>query len=166
MIIRENINFTQEECELIINLEKINAQKWQFTDRNYNSELILLSEKTEWIFKKLKTFFETATGLNVVKVKEEIHFHKYVPGDMFNKHNDAINGREFAIGTLLNSNFEGGDFKLYNNNETTLNKETGNTYVFDVKIDHQVMPILKGVRYSILWFLHAEHIKHTTKSLI
>jgi predicted 2-oxoglutarate/Fe(II)-dependent dioxygenase YbiX len=67
---------------------------------------------------------------------------------------------------LLNDNFEGGDFNLYNQNKVTLNKMLGNTYIFDVKIEHEITPILKGERYSLLWFLQNEHIKMEINKLI
>jgi hypothetical protein len=70
------------------------------------------------------------------------------------------------VGVLLNDDFEGGDFKLYNPNEITLDKVIGNTYLFDVKIDHEITSILEGERYSLLWFLQNEHIKIETNKLI
>ena len=67
---------------------------------------------------------------------------------------------------MLNGNFDGGDFKLYNPNEYILNKKIGNTYIFDVRIDHEITPILDGERYSLLWFLQNEHIKIEINKLI
>ena len=70
----------------------------------------------------------------------------------------------FAVGVLLNDDFEGGDFKLYNPNDYTLNKLIGNTYIFDTRIDHEITPILNGERYSLLWFLQKDHL--TKKTII
>ena len=70
------------------------------------------------------------------------------------------------MGVLLNDEFEGGDFKLYNPNEIILDKVIGNTYLFDVRIDHEITPILEGEWYSLLWFLENEHIKIETNKLI
>ena len=67
---------------------------------------------------------------------------------------------------LLNDNFSGGDFKLYNPNEIIVDKVVGNTYIFDVRIDHEITSILDGDRYSLLWFLQYEHIKIKTNKLI
>ena len=50
--------------------------------------------------------------------------------------------------------------------EYILNKKIGNTYIFDVRIDHEITPILDGERYSLLWFLQNEHIKIETNKLI
>jgi hypothetical protein len=56
--------------------------------------------------------------------------------------------------------------KFYNPNEHIILKKIGNTYIFDVRIDHEISPILKGERYSLLWFLENEHIKIETNKLI
>jgi len=67
---------------------------------------------------------------------------------------------------LLNNDFEGGDFKLYNPNEIILNKEIGNGYLFDVKIEHEITPLKNGERYSLIWFLQNEHIENKRDKLI
>lgn len=167
MFIKQKILFTKKECELIIDLSKINNQNWQSKDRKYNSHTIEYLIETDWIFTKLKMFFETETDIKVLKMKKGIHFHKFTKGNWFGRHNDIRDGRVYVIGVLLNDTFEGGDFKLYNPEEQTLNKITGNAYVFNVEIDHEITPILDGERYSLLWFLQKEHINFkTTKSLI
>ena len=116
--------------------------------------------------KELKSFFEIQTSLKFIKNKEQIHFHKFIKGDWFGLHNDVREKRLFAVGVLLNNDFEGGNFKLYNPNEITLNKEIGNTYVFDVRIKHEITPILNGIRYSLLWFLESNNIKMNINNLI
>jgi hypothetical protein len=167
MLIKQKILFTKEECELIINLSKINNQNWKSKDRKYDSHTIEHMVETDWLFKKLKIFFETETNIDVLKIKKQIHFHKFENGDWFSRHNDIRDGRLYAIGVLLNNTFEGGDFKLYNSEEQTLNKVIGNAYIFDVRIDHEITPILNGERYSLLWFLQKDHINFKTdKSLI
>ena len=55
---------------------------------------------------------------------------------------------------------------MYNPNEIVLNKIIGNTYLFDVKIEHEITEILKGERYSLLWFLQTKNIKFNTNTLI
>jgi hypothetical protein len=166
MLIKQKVLFKKNECELIKNLLKINPQRWNLTDRNFNSEAINHSLETEWLFDKLKKFVETETNIQIRTIKKQIHFHTFKEGEWFGKHNDIRDRRLYAIGVLLNDDFDGGDFKLYNPNEIILNKAVGNTYIFDVRIDHEITPILDGERYSLLWFLQNEHIKTTTNTLI
>ena len=167
MILKENILFSKKECESIISYNETNITNWMMGDRKYNSQPINYSLETKWLFDKLKDFVETETEIEIRTIKKTIHFHKFTKGDWFGKHNDVKDNRLYAVGVLLNDEFEGGDFKLYNPNEYTLNKIIGNTYIFDVSIDHEITPILDGERYSLLWFLQKEHINFkTTKSLI
>ena len=166
MLIKQKVLFKKNECDLIRNLFKSNPQNWDLKDRKFNSEAINQSLETEWIFDKLKTFVETETDIQIRTIKKQIHFHRFKEGEWFGKHNDIRDMRLYAIGVLLNDDFGGGDFKLHNPNELTLDKFIGNTYIFDVRIEHEITPILYGERYSLLWFLQNEHIKTPTNTLI
>jgi len=166
MILQEKILFSKEECESIISYNNAHITNWIMNDRKYDSQPINYSIETKWLFDKLKDFLQRETNIEIRTIKKTIHFHKFIKADWFGKHNDTRENRLYAVGVLLNDNFEGGDFKLYNPNEITLGKVIGNTYLFDVRIDHEITPILEGERYSLLWFLENEHIKTPTNKLI
>jgi hypothetical protein len=166
MLINQKHLFSKEECDIILNLSNDKPQNWNSADRKFKSAAIDYTLETYWLFDKLKTFVETKTDIQIIKRKEKIHFHTFKTGDWFGKHNDIRDSRLYAIGVLLNDDFEGGDFKLYNPNEIILDKVIGNTYLFDVRIDHEITPILDGERYSLLWFLQNEHIKIKINKLI
>ena len=57
-MIVEKILFSKKECDKIIEIHKVNSQKWKNNDREYKSFSIILNEETEWIFSKMKSFFE------------------------------------------------------------------------------------------------------------
>jgi predicted 2-oxoglutarate/Fe(II)-dependent dioxygenase YbiX len=166
MLITQEILFTKEDCDNILTILKENEIKWKSSDREYNSYDLNANEHTLWLFDRLKTFFENKTKLQIYKLKEQIHFHKYTIGNRFDRHNDNRDERMYSIGVLLNDEFVGGDFILYNNTEIVLNKIIGNAYIFDVNIEHEITPIINGERYSLLWFLQREHIKPKIKGLI
>ena len=166
MILKEKILFSKEECESIISYNETHITNWRMGDRKYNSQPIIYSLETKWLFDKLTHFVETEINIRIKTIKKTIHLHKFTKGDWFRKHNDNRDNRLYAIGVLLNDNFEGGDFKLYNPNEIILNKIVGNAYIFDVRIEHEITQILKNKRYSLLWFLENEHIKIETNKLI
>ncbi len=166
MLLKEKILFSKEECESIILYNDAHVTNWKMNDRKYNSQPINHSLETNWLFDKLKKFAEETTDIKIKTIKETIHFHKFTKDDWFGKHNDDRDRRLYAVGVLLNDNFEGGDFKLYNPNQIILDKVIGNTYLFDVKIEHEITPILEGERYSLLWFLQNEHIEIKTNKLI
>ena len=142
----EKLLFTPDECDKIISLQKVNFQTWKNVDRDYESSSIFFNEDTKWIFEKLKKFFEDETGYTMLKLKEEIHFHTFTKEDWFGVHDDARDSRLFSVGVLLNDDFEGGDFKLYNPHEILVKKIKGNSYIFNVDISHEVTPIELGTR--------------------
>lgn len=166
MLIKQKHLFSKEECHIILNLYDDVSQKWNFSDRNYISNTIKYSSETSWLFEKLKTFVKTETDIQIQTIRNQIHFHTFKNGDWFGKHNDIRDSRVYGVGVLLNDNFEGGDFKLYNKNEIILDKLAGNAYLFDVRIEHEITPILGGERHSLLWFLKNENIKHETNKLL
>lgn len=166
MILKEDVLFTEEECDSIISYNNSNITNWEMVDRKYDSLPINYSNETSWLFDKLRLFFETESGIQIKTVKDKIHFHKFIKGDWFGKHNDNRNNRVYAVGVLLNDEFEGGDFLLYNPLMQKLNKKIGNTYLFDVRIEHEITPITNGERYSLLWFLESEHIKIKVDKLL
>jgi hypothetical protein len=166
MKLKENVLFTKEECESIVLHNNSYITNWKMVDRKYDSQIINYSNETRWLFDKLRLFFETETNIQIKSIKNKIHFHKFIKGDWFGKHNDNRNHRVYAVGVLLNDNFSGGDFLLYNPSEQKLNKTIGNTYLFDVKIEHEITPITNGERYSLLWFLENEHIKLNVDKLL
>jgi len=166
MTLKEKILFSKEECDKIISHNDTHITNWRMNDRKYDSQPINYSLDTKWLFDTLKDFVEGETNIEIRTIKKTIHFHKFTKGDWFGKHNDIRDRRLYAIGVLLNDDFIGSDFKLHNPNELTLNKLIGNTYIFDVRIEHEITPILYGERYSLLWFLQNEHIKTPTNTLI
>lgn len=166
MIYQQSI-FTIDECNTIIELIKTDNRYWDSNDRNYKSLLILNELHTNWIFEKLKNFFQIQTGISIIEIRPELHFHIYEPNDYFGIHDDNMDSRVFSVGVLLNDNFTGGDFILYPNDKSiTLDKSAGNSYIFTVNIKHEVTKIIKGERYSLIWFLKNTNIKSNSKSLI
>ena len=165
-LLSQRVLFNKVECESIVWNANENIANFNMENRKYHSQPINYSLQNKWLFDKLKYFFESETGLQIIKNKEEIHFHKFAKGNWFGKHNDVRDERLYAIGVLLNDNFEGGDFKLYNQNEIILDKVIGNAYIFDVRIDHEITPILDGERFSLLWFLPNTNVKIPTITLI
>jgi hypothetical protein len=166
MIIGEETLFDKEECLRIINSIKTNRQIWEGLDRKYKSYAINISLENEWIFQRIKSFFEKNTGIGIPSMKNQIHYHEYSEGEYFLKHNDSRDNRLYAIGCLLNDDFTGGDLNLYNPGLITTEKKAGNGYFFDVRIDHEVTPILTGKRKSIICFLQSDHIKIKAQKII
>ena len=155
------IKFTEKECKDIINLSKVteginrdeNPRPIKYTF--YNIEY---SNNHKWIFDRLNEFFSYNTGIDVIANLDSIHLFNYGPGNKFVKHRDIYHENQvYNIGASLNSDFEGGEFKLYNP-DIILPKETGNVYTFACTREHEVLEVTKGNRWSIIGFYHYEHL--------
>jgi hypothetical protein len=166
MILKQRNIFSKDECDIIISYVDSNYTNWNMVDRKYNSLSIDYNQTNKWVFEKLKDFFETETNIKIHNIKKQMHFHKFIKGNWFDKHNDVRDRRLYGVGVLLNDDFIGGDFKFYNLEEYTLNKTVGNSYIFDVNIEHEITNILDGERYSLLWFLQNTDIKIDKKYII
>jgi hypothetical protein len=165
MILKQKILFSKEECDSIIWKENTKIANWDKKDRKYKSQSILYGQDTKWIFDRLKIFFEEETNIKIRNLKETIHFHQFNKDDWFSKHNDEKEGRLFSVGVLLNDEFEGGDFLIYTEEEKILDKITGNAYIFDVKLEHEILPIINKTRYSLIWFLQYNNLNFNKKEL-
>jgi predicted 2-oxoglutarate/Fe(II)-dependent dioxygenase YbiX len=159
MVLIQQKIFNKDECEKIINTIKSKKEKSESNDRRYESKSIEYNDNTKWIFEKLKHFFEKETNDTIISLKEKIHFHQFVKGDFFGKHNDSMNRSVYGVGCLLNDDYEGGDFIFYKNPEVVIQKQVGNSYIFNVNIEHEVKEITYGNRFSLLWFLEDVNLK-------
>lgn len=158
MILQKEI-FSKDECDTIIDsVKKIETFEWQKPDRKYTSSQIYKSNETIWIFDKLKNYFESETNNKLLNNIERIHFHKFTINNFFNIHNDLRDERLFSIGVILNDEYEGGEFVLYGNEKTLINKTIGNCYIFDAGIPHEILEITNGTRYSIIVFIKKDNI--------
>lgn len=166
MLLKQKQIFNRIECDEIINIIKSKIEKSEGNDRRYLSNSIEYCEDNKWIFEKLKYFFECETTDAVVLMKEKIHFHHFRTGDFFGKHNDSMNKSVYGVGCLLNDDYGGGDFIFYNNPNVIIKKEIGNSYIFNVNIEHEVKEIISGDRFSLLWFLEDVNLKIQNKIFI
>ena len=65
------------------------------------------------------------------------------------------NARKLSMSVVLNSDFEGGDFKVHGKYRSEIPRlETGSIVVFPSFVEHRVAPVTKGIRYSLVaWFV-------------
>ena len=108
---------------------------------------------------------------------ESMQITKYKTGSFYGWHNDGpsdclsvynnpdnkfMHGkvRKLSMTILLNGNYRGGEFqfasynKLENKVETPDFKNAGSIIVFPSFMEHQVVPVTKGTRYSLVaWFV-------------
>ena len=156
------VSFNKQECDAIIKL----SAKLQKTERNeyprpisYNFYSIGWNQYMQWIFDRMDSYFTETTGIKVVKSLDAIHMFNYSVGDKFGRHRDIYYDNQiYNIGVSLNENYEGGDFVLHRPVPQILPKNTGSLYTFKHSLEHEVLEVTKGNRWSLIGFYFYEHL--------
>ena len=93
------------------------------------------------------------------KIEEDSGYEllKYTEGCFYTEHTDSFKGRPRAVSCsfILNDEFEGGEFAFFNK-ELIYKLEKGDALMFpsNFMYPHEIMPVTKGTRYSIItWFI-------------
>jgi predicted 2-oxoglutarate/Fe(II)-dependent dioxygenase YbiX len=93
------------------------------------------------------------------KIEEDSGYEllKYPEGCFYTQHTDSFKARPRAVSCsfILNDDFEGGEFAFFDR-ELTYKLEKGDALMFpsNFMYPHEVMPVTKGTRYSIItWFI-------------
>jgi predicted 2-oxoglutarate/Fe(II)-dependent dioxygenase YbiX len=181
MILKENILFSDKECQTIIE----NVKGWDDTiigvrlDSNFDknggimkSFNIRWNNDNRWIKDRIVNWVNKIDGVLEIDADKDLsaYYRKYVKGDYFIKHNDHINNgskRLYTIGVMLHSSDDliGGDLKFYFKDEIKkLNFEKGKVYIFDSNIPHSVDLIERGERITLMFFIEESHIRITLKT--
>ena len=155
---KNEILFNTEELEYIDSMWVDDKVK-DFDNRLYMSCFMKLPTITT----KLLKWFEEQTGERLKHYNLNLILHRYNTGCYFGKHID--NGldynrnRIYTIGFHLISEYEGGDYILYNPH-TIVDKTPGIPYITKGSIEHEVTKITNGVRKSVVIFIeHTDLIK-------
>lgn len=134
----------------------------------YTTYSIPFNEDTFWLFKKLRDWLEFKTTKKLLPcslekgiVSRVLTIQKYSVGDKFEKHLDITTSppyknRRFNLGVSLNSDYEGGEYILYYNDdqEYIFDKKLGNAIGYDISYFHEVKEITKGERWSLVYPLY------------
>lgn len=166
----QKILFTKDECVQIINYknyfdisnpDKKNRVGDSKSIKKYNFYMIERNDETKWVFERLFNWFFERTGISV-SIENVIkgYLHNYNVGDAFPKHIDMTEEfkyRLYNVGVQLNSDYEGGDYIIYPQNEI-ISKETGNSYYYASDVPHEVKKIISGNRWSFLYHINRQDI--------
>ncbi len=162
-MLKQSILFTKEECDYIIGLKNsytllgTNGRWDQFDDFRYKFYKLNYRPDIDWIIDRMCNYFEKQMNLHIFIRPTILNMHHYTPGDEFGKHIDTGTPiKEWNVGIILNEDFEGGDYIIYdeNDNPIVIDKKIGNVCIFQSQIPHQVTPITKGERWAIAMFIH------------
>lgn len=167
---------SEEECEKIIKIGIAKKLKKATVKGNIKD---IRESKISWIYPEpeLNWLYERLTSaitdlnsrffkFHLIGLLEPLQFTSYSsPGAKYGKHTDrAINilNRKLSFSILLSkkTNFKGGEFYLYENeNGLLLPQEQGKLLLFPSFVLHEVTPITKGERNSLVGWVTGNRFK-------
>lgn len=161
-MLHQKILFTKEECDYIIQLSNKYALlgsngRWEkFDNFKYKFYTLNSTIDVDWVIERLCNYFEEEMNLQLFSRPTVLNLHHYTIGDEFGKHIDTGNPiKEWNIGIILNKNYEGGDYIIYDkdDNPIIIDKEIGNVCIYQSQTPHEVTPIISGERWTIAMFI-------------
>ena len=159
--------FTKEQCKAIIDIGKEHTTKAltknERKDGYRDSEIAWLypGKEYDWIFNRISEVIvnlnERFFGFDISGLHEGIQFTKYTaPGGKYGRHIDCEVGGEvrklsFTLQLSDPNEYEGGELSLIAGDiPNIMSKEQGHVVIFPSYVLHEVMPITKGTRYSLV----------------
>jgi PKHD-type hydroxylase len=157
-----------EECDIILNKCKseltLESAKVYNNKNRENIENIRRKSSIAWIsdlgflnerlINKLRESFNI-NGMEVTGLGD-YQFTEYKEGEYFDWHVDSTDllyrDRFASIVIQLNDNYIGGILEIKNSKEeiVPINNKIGTLYIFNSRLLHRVVPIVEGVRYSLV----------------
>jgi PKHD-type hydroxylase len=171
--------FSKEECQTIINVAK-NKGLIQGKTFNNNKTKDVRDSKISWLYPidNIDWVFRRVTDItlnlnerffkfNLFGINEGFQFTNYqAPSGKYGKHVDRstnIPVRKLSISIQLSNpeEYEGGELKLYDGGEegTIMDKSQGTLVIFPSYVLHEVMPVTKGERNSLVTWVTGKQFK-------
>ena len=181
---------TKEECNDILNfsLKELMLVPSEivsnYMDNNINNNVRKSNQaffpyytKFPFLLKKMSKLLNKhifVKGVDLDFEHSQFQFTKYHTGDYFNWHKD-VDGKEIteydrycSLVIQLNDEYDGGDLQIKDNENKTLivQKGTGNLILFLSNIEHRVVPIKSGIRYTLVNWVKLKENKDSKKTLL
>jgi len=167
--------FTPEECEKIIEIAKNKG----LTQGETSGKLDIRSSKISWLYAVdnldwvFKRITDAVLNLNnrffqfdIYALNEGLQFTNYkAPSDKYGKHidrrfNNIIRKLSLSIQLTNPEEYEGGELILYEDGKgTEMKKEQGALVLFPSYILHEVKPVTKGERNSLVTWVTGKQFK-------
>lgn len=175
--------FSKQQCEEIIKIGKNqnlhdakvgskNNRTGEVDKKVRKSKITWLnpSNETNWIFEKIaiisKELNNRYFNFDIFGAIEGIQFTTYkAPGGNYGRHMDSAYGttvRKLSISIQLSDpqNYSGGELCLYNKeNPIVMPKKQGQVIMFPSYVLHEVRPVTKGERVSLVIWITGKQFK-------
>ena len=170
-----NNAFSKEECQTIINIAKDKGlikgtTKGESNVRDSKISWLYPVDGMEWVFRRVTDITlnlnERFFNFNLFGLNEGFQFTNYeAPSGKYGKHVDrAVNMsvRKLSISIQLTDpkEYDGGELYLYDDDKGTLmDKSQGTLIIFPSYVLHEVMPVTKGTRNSLVTWVTGKQFK-------
>jgi PKHD-type hydroxylase len=178
----ENV-FTPEECKKIIefaNKKGSKAEASVYTTNNTNvvnhkirkNKVVWLNERDDlgWMYEKLSNVILAINDqyfkFDLYGFCEDIQFTEYGPkGDHYKQHMDKVlygTSRKLSIVVQLTNpkDYKGGDLQIFEGGDpVVVTKQQGMATFFPSYILHQVTPVTKGMRHTLVMWIAGKNFK-------
>ena len=172
-----NNAFSKEECQTIINIAKDKGliegkTKGESDARDSKISWLYPIDNIDWVFRRVTDISlnlnERFFKFDLFGLNEGFQFTNYeAPSGKYGKHIDrAINipVRKLSISVQLSNpeEYEGGELKLYDGDDdeaNVMNKTQGTLIIFPSYVLHEVMPVTKGERNSLVTWVTGKQFK-------
>jgi PKHD-type hydroxylase len=167
--------FSKEECQTIINIAKdkglIKGKTVAKTDaRDSKISWLYPVDGMDWVFRRVTDISiylnEKYFNFDLFGINEGFQFTNYeAPSGKYGKHVDRginIPVRKLSISIQLTNpeEYEGGELYLYDYDKGTLmDKTQGTLIIFPSYVLHEVMPVTKGTRNSLVTWVTGKQFK-------
>jgi hypothetical protein len=162
-MLQQSILFTKDECDYLIGLKNKypllgeNGRWDEFDNFRYKFYAFDYPPDIDWVIDRMCNYFEEQMHLHIFFRPTALNLHHYTSGDEFGKHIDTGTPiKEWNVGIILNEDFEGGDYLVFDENDepVVIDKKIGNVCIYQSQTPHQVTPIINGERWAIAMFIH------------
>ena len=173
-----NNAFSKEECKSIINIAKDKGliegtTKGNLKDvRDSKISWLFSVDGIDWVFRRVTDITlnlnERFFKFDLFGLNEGFQFTNYeAPSGKYGKHVDRATNmsvRKLSISIQLTDpkEYEGGELKLYDGDDEeaiTMDKAQGTLIIFPSYILHEVMPVTKGERNSLVSWVTGKPFK-------
>jgi PKHD-type hydroxylase len=170
-----NNAFSKEECQTIINIAKNKGlikgkTKGESDVRDSNISWLYPVDKMDWVFRRVTDIVlnlnERFFKFDLFGINEGFQFTNYeAPSGKYGKHIDRsinIPVRKLSISIQLTNpeEYEGGELYIYDGDKgTIMDKTQGTLIVFPSYLLHEVMPISKGERNSLVTWVTGKQFR-------
>jgi PKHD-type hydroxylase len=172
-----NNAFSKEECQKIINIAKdkglIKGTTFKESDiRDSKISWLYPADGIDWVFRRVTDITlnlnERFFKFDLFGLNEGFQFTNYeAPSGKYGKHVDrsmSMSVRKLSISIQLTNpeEYEGGELKLYDGDDdeaSVMDKTQGTLIIFPSYILHEVMPVTKGERNSLVTWVTGKQFK-------